>query len=181
VTALRQKTTTMRFDVLTRNALALFAALACTHVACDPVRNDQIAALGDEVPGVEQGPEHRAGQPCLLCHDGKLTNAKEFSVGGTVFRRAVDREPVAGVLVHLLGADGSTHEATTNGVGNFYVRPTEWVPVYPMRVSLEAEGMVVPMRTHVGRDGSCAGCHFDPPGPGSFGHVSLVNPFPDAG
>ena len=162
-------------------ALALCTALAHAHVACDPVRNDQIAALGDEVPGVDQGPQHRPGQPCLLCHDGKLSNAKEFSVGGTVFRRPDDRAPVEGALVHLVGANGSTYDVTTNSVGNFYVRPSEWVPAYPMHVSLEADGIVVKMRTRIGRDGSCAGCHFDPPGPDSYGHVSLIDPFPDAG
>ena len=161
--------------------LVLFAALACAHVACDPVRTNQIDALGGEAPGVGQGPHHRPGQPCLLCHDGKLGNATEFSVAGTVFRRAEDREPVEGVIIHLVGNDGSKHDVTTNAVGNFYVLPSQWMPAYPMLVSLEGDGIAVKMKTHVGRDGSCAGCHFDPPGPDSYGHVSLIDPFPDAG
>lgn len=162
-------------------ALAFFAMLAFTHVACDPVRSDQIAALGGEAPGVGPGPEHRPGQPCLLCHDGKLGDPREFAVAGTVFRRADDREPASGVVVHLVGANGSTHDATTNAAGNFYVLPAQWTPAYPMFVSLDSEGIIVKMKTHIGRDGSCAGCHFDPPGPDSYGHVSLVDPFPDAG
>jgi hypothetical protein len=161
-------------------ALALVAILASAGSACDPVRNDQIAALGGEVGGVGPGPSHRPGQPCLLCHDGKLGNPLEFAVAGTVFRLASTREPVSGATVTLKGADGSTYDATTNEAGNFYVEPSQWTPLYPLHVSITAEGHTVEMKTHIGRDGSCAGCHFDPAGPGSYGHVSLVDPYADA-
>lgn len=157
---------------------ALAAALA--QSACDPVRSDQISALGGETNGVGPGPTHRPGQPCLLCHDGKLGNPVEFAVAGTVFRFASDRQPVSGATVTLRGADGSTFEASTNAAGNFYVLAQEWTPAYPMRVSIAGEGRSVDMKTHIGRDGSCAGCHFDPAGPDSYGHVSLVDPFADA-
>jgi hypothetical protein len=172
--------TLMPSSVPTRSLLAMLTLLASGAAACDPVRSDEVAALGDEAPGVGPGPSHRPGQPCLLCHDGKLGSPTEFAVAGTVFRLPTTREPVSGATVTLKGADGSSYDATTNGAGNFYVLPTQWTPSYPMHASIVAERQTVTMKTHIGRDGSCAGCHFDPAGPRSYGHVSLVDPYPDA-
>jgi len=144
--------------------------------ACDPTQSNAVASLGDEAPGVRRGPLHRPGQPCLLCHDGTLGNPPAFSVAGTVYANpAPDTSPASGVDVVLTDANGATHTATTNAAGNFYVSPSEFQPAYPMRVKLQAgNGNPVCMFTHVGRDGSCAGCHTEPAGPRSPGHVALA-------
>jgi len=132
--------------------------------ACDPVHDDQVAALGGEAPGVPHGPLHRPGQPCLLCHN-------DFSVAGTVFVNPGDRQAALGVTVNLTDSQGNAFAATTNEVGNFFVRQNQFQPVYPMKVALQYGGVTANMIANVGRDGACASCHFDPPGPASPGHV----------
>ena len=140
----------------------LVCALALA--ACDPVKSNAVAALGGEVPGVPHGPTHRPGQPCLLCHS-------DFNVAGTVFVSPDDRTGAAGVSVNLLDSEGHAFVATTNEVGNFFVRTGEYQPVYPMKVSITSGGVTTSMTANVGRDGACASCHFDPAGPASPGHV----------
>jgi hypothetical protein len=140
-------------------ALALVALLGC-----DPVRSDAVAALGGEAPGVPHGPTHRPGQPCLVCHNN-------FAVAGTVFLDAIDRKGANGIVVHLTDSQDTAFDATTNEVGNFFVRTEQYHPVYPMKVELRYANMTVKMVSDVGRNGACGSCHFDPPGPGSPGHV----------
>jgi hypothetical protein len=154
--------------------MARWLALTAAVVACDPVHQNEIDALGGNAPGVRNGPLHRPGQPCLVCHDGDIGDPKEFSVAGTVFQRPSDREPVDGAQVTLTGSDGTTFEAVTNAAGNFYVQPSQWTPTFPMRTSVVWQGEQVAMHTNVGRDGSCASCHVDPAGPSSPGHVYLM-------
>jgi len=140
--------------------------------SCDPVHDDAQAALGGEAPGVQKGPTHRPGQPCITCHDGSLGSPEHFSVAGTVFLNADDKTPAENATVNLLSADGTSWPATTNSVGNFYVTPKQFTPVYPMTVSVDYTGRpTTKMKSHVGRDGSCADCHTDPAGPTSAGHV----------
>jgi hypothetical protein len=140
-------------------------ALFCFFVlACDPVHSSEVSALPGEVPGVPHGPTHRPGQPCLLCHG-------DFNVAGTVFADPVALTPAVGVSVSLADSQGSTFVASTNEAGNFFVRTDEWTPVYPMKVSITSNGVTTSMTADVGRNGSCASCHFDPVGPASPGHV----------
>jgi hypothetical protein len=141
--------------------------------ACDPVHDDAIDALGGEAPGVRKGPLHRPGQPCLLCHDGAIGSPREFSVAGTVYLTAIDLQPTDGAVVALADANGTTFKATTNAAGNFYVTPSEWTPIYPMKVAITHKRTTVNMKARIGRDGSCAACHSDPPGPTSAGRVVI--------
>lgn len=150
---------------------ALALALALALGGCDPVHDQAQAALGDEAPGVRTGPLHRPGQPCTLCHDGKVGSPKEFSVAGTIFRNDADRVPAVGATVTLTAADGATYRATTNAAGNFYVEPGRFAPSYPMRTEVSYGGVTVKMTSLIGRAGACAGCHADPAGPTSPGHV----------
>lgn len=147
-------------------------------VACDPVHSDAVNAL----PGskVGNGPLHRSGQPCQLCHDGALGDPSAFSVAGTVFLNQTDLQGLDGVTVTLTDKNGSKYEAVTNAAGNFYVSPTQYTPNYPMHVAMDYQGMTQVMQTHVGRNGSCAGCHVDPVGPANAGHIYLIAA-PDAG
>jgi hypothetical protein len=148
---------------------------------CDPVRDDAVSALGGETPGVENGPLHRPGQPCLLCHDGALGNPSRFTIAGTVFQTPMDRVAVIGATVAVVDAHGKTINLTTNSAGNFYIKPEQYEPAFPLQVSVQAAGGTpVPMHTiiagngTVAPNGACASCHFDPPGPDSPGHVYVT-------
>ncbi len=152
---------------------SLVVALASAFGACDPVHSDEIAALGDEAPGVRTGPTHRPGQPCQVCHDGSLGSPEEFTVAGTIFQNAGDRVAAASASVVLTSVNGATFTATTNSVGNFYVTPNEFVPAYPMSVIVNAGNVTVRMESLIGRNASCATCHSDPAGPTLAGHVFI--------
>lgn len=139
---------------------------------CDPVREEAIAALGGEAPGVPPGPLHRPGQPCLLCHDGASGDPAALSIAGTVYAGGNTLEPSVGAVVTLQSKDGTTAAATTNAAGNFFLTPDTYAPIYPVHViSITQSNSSVTMHSHIGQNGSCAGCHVDPPGPDSPGHV----------
>jgi hypothetical protein len=155
-------------------ALASLGACNAVEDVLDPVHARAVAALGPETFGLEQGPTHRPGQPCLTCHGGQGPGSPELSVGGTVYETQAAMQWLEGAIVTLTDAKGMIKELTTNRTGNCLVRANEWRPVYPMRVSVSFGGVSIDMVTHVGRAGSCADCHTDPAGPASAGHVYLV-------
>jgi hypothetical protein len=158
-----------------RRVVTAFVFASLGAWACDPVQSDAIDALGGEAPGVRRGPLHRPGQPCLLCHDGSVGSPEGFSVAGTVFARSGDRTPASAAVVHLTDATGATFDATTNAAGNFYILPGQWTPHYPMAASVTGSaGQPVLMQTLIDTNGSCSGCHVDPAGPTSPGHVCLA-------
>lgn len=165
----------LRIRVLQQSAFAL--ALSCGVVSltgalgCDPVHTDTVDALGGEASNVRPGPEHRPGQPCLVCHDGALGDPSEFSVAGTIFQTASASVAAVGATVTMNDSAGQTHTARTNQAGNFYLTPNEFSPAYPMKVSVEYNGVTAEMTSLVGRAGACGSCHADPAGPTSPGHV----------
>jgi hypothetical protein len=154
--------------------VAIFVSGLVWFAACDPVQDRAIAALGGEVAGVDTGPLHRPGQPCLLCHDGALGDPPEFSVAGTVFVDRIDKKAARGATVTLKAADGTSRTFKTNEAGNFYVTPQSWRPAYPLEVSVDYQSQSVSMISKIGRDGSCAGCHVDPASASSAGHVYAI-------
>jgi hypothetical protein len=143
--------------------------------SCDPVQDDAIAALGDEVSGVNPGPTHRPGQPCLLCHDGAFNDPPAFSIAGTVFQSSRDKHAANGAAVALTAADGSKLTLISNVVGNFYVTPQRWTPAYPVAVTVSYRAQTVTMTSNIGRDGACASCHVDPAAADSPGHVYAIS------
>ncbi len=153
--------------------VAYLAAASVALVACDPVHEDAVASLGGEERGVRQGPLHRPGQPCLLCHDGTIGNPPAFSLAGTVFQRVGSTTPAVGAVVNIVSSNNTTHSATTNAAGNFYITPQEYTPQYPLAISVTASGSTIEMKTLVNTAGSCATCHKDPAGPSAAGHVYL--------
>ncbi len=154
---------------------ALAPLLAALTGSCDPVHDDAKAALGGEAPGVPPGPLHRPGQPCLLCHDGASGDPPAFTLAGTIFVDANTLTAEPGATVTLLGADGKSATATTNEVGSFYLTPDQFTPKVPVHVeSVALGGDSITMHSHIGGNGSCAGCHVDPAGPDSPGHVYFV-------
>ncbi len=160
--------------------LAWVVLLSAVAVAsCDPVIDDEIAALGPEAPGVPRGPLHRPGQPCLLCHDGALGDPQRFTIAGTVFQTTGSRDAAVGVTVNVVDANGASYALSTNAAGNFYVTPDQYDPTFPLAFDLTFDGLRVQMQTLVGgngtveANGACASCHYDPAGPSSPGHVAL--------
>jgi hypothetical protein len=151
------------------------AILACTLSGCgDPVQDQAVAALGAEAPGVPKGPLHRPGQPCVLCHS-KQGGAPIFLLAGTVYVFANSLMPIEDVKVNLIDSFDKKFTATTNCAGNFFVRPEDYASDAPLWVSLQRDDVNRQMDTAIYREGSCAGCHYDPLGPASAGHVYLID------
>ena len=151
------------------------ALLIATLLACaDPVLDQAIDALGPEAPGVPPGPLHRPGQPCVLCH-GEAGDAPPFLLAGTVYVDAHSLTPIDDVRVDFIDSSGSAFSTTTNCAGNFFVRPQEYPAASPLWVSMRRDEVLREMETPIYRDGSCAGCHDDPVGSASAGHVFLID------
>jgi hypothetical protein len=155
--------------------LASVAALGCRN---DPVPQAIIDGLpADSTPN---GPLHRAGEPCLACHDS-YGGAAPFVFGGTVYSldaTTMKLLPVPNIRVSVLDSSGpcstgqpqtpgetcgATLKACSNGAGNFYV---EAAGVTPVTFPLTPTAGGVAMQSLIGRDGSCATCH-QLPAPGS--------------
>jgi len=124
---------------------------------------------------VRRGPTHRPGQPCLACHSEGGQASAVFSVAGTVFADANSTKPVDGVAVYLIDTDGVVFTASTNCVGNFYVRPAEFSPHYPLWVTMRTGKVQRDMESPAYREGGCAACHIDPRSPSSAGHVYMID------
>jgi len=138
----------------------------------DPVVDDKIDALGGEVDGVDPGPDHRPGQPCVLCHsESGPASDSVFAVAGTVYETAKEKKGAQNVEILLVDSRGSTPLRLDNGKqvpfytsasGNFLVRADEWPNLrFPVKVGI-AKGFVHTMQSHIAREPSCATCHHDP-------------------
>ncbi len=93
-----------------------------------------------------------------------------------------------GASVSLIDTSSVPASATTNAAGNFWVLASIWAPAFPVHVVSVSWGDTSnSMTTHIGRDGSCADCHSDPPGHDLVGRVYLApgaqpaGGFPDGG
>ena len=182
-------------------ALALLATLVLA--ACgDPVLDKKIGDLGPEVAGVPRGEFHRAGQPCLLCHGPYGGASPQMVVAGTVFatpaRKGKAPSGVGGVIVTVTDSfgDSPVKIKKTNCIGSFYITVDEWPtaagPGIPLAAKIEYPSVAggtgttpAYMSTRIGRDGSCASCHFGARAADSPGNVfcvdALTDPFPVPG
>lgn len=166
-------------------ALVLLAVLGVAGCN-DPVRDDAIDALGGEAPGVPEGPLHRPGQPCVLCHGGSGPGDSDFIFAGTVYQTDGPPVPLEGVLVRLIDARGVKYETGTNCAGNFFVQAADYEPEFPVWAKViygVAGGVPVQqvMSSPIYRERSCATCHGDPKGRESTGHIYVAPegvPFP---
>jgi hypothetical protein len=157
-------------------AVSLMASLVLAASSCaDPVVDEPIEALGPEAAKVPPGPLHRPGQPCVLCHSEEGNAEPTFTLGGTVYLDAMSNTPVGNVDVEILDVKGNFFTTTTNCAGNFYVRPDEFTPAFPIWLGLRAGMVYRSMDTASYREGSCATCHYEPRGASSAGHVYLVD------
>jgi hypothetical protein len=159
-------------------AVAIGAASACFN---DPTHDQAVSDQGDDPTGHRNGPLHRAGQPCLVCHDGRGTAHAEFTVAGTVYRSHDVVTGVQNAEVTITDTNGASITALTNEVGNFYLTHDQFEPTYPVRISVAYTGpvtgarVITPMVTTIGRNGSCASCHFDPENTNTPGHVYVIS------
>jgi hypothetical protein len=151
------------------------AASAAAFVGCvDPVHDQQVEALGGEAPGVPTGPDHRPGQPCLVCHGGQGPASTDFSVAGTVYAVEQQSAPAVGAQVQVEDMAGSVFVSPTNAAGNFYVTTSQWQPTFPIKMQVSLGPVTTGMMTAAGRDGSCAACHQSTVGPASPGPVYVA-------
>jgi hypothetical protein len=157
-----------------RRVLAIGLAAGIGLAACvDPTHDAQVQALGGEAPGVPHGPLHRPGQPCLVCHGEAGPASQTFVMAGTVFATQGSSAPASGVQVVIEDVNGAIRTPTTNEAGNFYITSAEWSPKLPAEVQISKGMTSEAMLTLIGRDGSCADCHTQTPGPTSPGPVYL--------
>jgi hypothetical protein len=150
-------------------SLAVVAVMlggAASASCIDPVHSDDVAALGGEVSGVREGPTHRPGQPCLVCHGGKGPGSPEFELAGTIYEfRDVPSGGVEGVEVRITDVTGKVVTLQSNRAGNFYREKDRQTLYYPLNVELndsritDAPVGVKKMLTPIGRNGACAFCH----------------------
>jgi hypothetical protein len=143
-------------------------------VACvDEVHDQEVAALGPDTG--PNGPTHRPGQPCLVCHGGEGPAKEQFSVAGTVYEDQGGGDAAVGAVVTVEDVTGRTLSPTTNAAGNFFITNSDWAPSYPTSMTVTSSDGTVQdvMLSHVSRDGSCASCHTLTAGPTSPGPVYL--------
>lgn len=140
--------------------LALAALLGVSPGCSDPIQSGRIDELGKEVTGIPKGEYHRAGQPCVVCHapNGTAPNSV-FSVAGTIFAGPQVKTGVANAEVRMTDSFGTKFIAKTNCVGNFFVKPDEWDPQFPILVAVAKGGTLRRMNSVIGRESSCGTCH----------------------
>jgi hypothetical protein len=141
-------------------------ALGCA----DPIHDEAVDALGPEAPGVEPGPIHRPGQPCLVCHGESGPGEPAFAFAGTTYVAPNDATPLSGVSVQVIGNDLRSRAAVSNCVGNFFVTKDDFDLVYPA-TTVATGSAAAPMKTLMHRSGDCNSCHRGDPGPDSPGLV----------
>ena len=161
-----------------RAILAALALGACIGQTPEDQQRNAVPSVG------EKGPTHNPGSPCLLCHG--------FALAGTIYRRAIDTDGIAGVTVKMTDADQHAFSAISNATGNFFVNvdtglaaPSEgregevivpWPITFPVNVEVSSGGATKKMRNHIGQWGSCAECHTATPGAASNGRIFVEAP-----
>jgi hypothetical protein len=153
---------TLRF-VTACGVLAITAfATSCT----DPVKDHAIERLGPEQGGVPEGPLHRPGQPCVLCHsDGGPASDHKFAIAGTIYDTNAGAKGAQNVQVFMLDAVLADRIAITNEAGNFFIREEEWADLkFPFKTGVLRGTNGVKMVSTVNREGSCNFCHQPPSG-----------------
>lgn len=157
--------------------IALFCALSPLLAGCGNPAIDVITdTLGAEDPA---GPskDHRLGQPCLACHGPYYGASPRLSIGGTVFGNPTADTtkliPVPNVLVRVFdtGLNAGRIAPISTCSGNFKIDYDDYVPQFPLEVSVECPDADNPeatkdsrpvhltMQSRVSREGSCNQCH----------------------
>jgi hypothetical protein len=166
----------MRIGHIALTLPLLLVALA-PAAACDmnPVHANLVSQLGGEAPNVPKGEFHRAGQPCVVCHGDDGPASEKFGIAGTIFYGPGTDPKVngqlmgaGGVNVYIEDGTGSMlNPVTTNCVGNFWIRASDYTPHFPLLITIagptgaSGNGPVAKrsMVSQIGREPSCGMCH----------------------
>jgi hypothetical protein len=137
------------------------AVLSAVGLSCsDPVFDNAVNNQGKETQNIPKGEFHRAGQQCVLCHqDSGPASGSIFTLAGTVFAQPQRQVGVGGVEIQLTDSNGAKYISKTNCVGNFFIKPTDWVPNFPILVQIAKAGTARQMVSPIGRSPDCAFCH----------------------
>lgn len=153
--------------------LGLILAASVLLLSCeDPVREQRAESLGPDEGPYEEGPLHRAGDPCTWCHS-KGGEDPHFDLAGTVYARRDSKDALGGVKVRLFDEQGHEQTLVSNEVGNFFFSEGDLALKFPIWVKLEYQGEVTAMQTPIQRERSCAACHRHSTSPSSPGHIYL--------
>jgi hypothetical protein len=135
-------------------------ALVGLGAACAPAAPTPCSTNGVSAGGEDESALMTPGGDCIGCHS--RGEGPRFEVAGTVMGAsddAIDCSGVAGVTVHLTGADGALVDLTTNEVGNFFRESGASPPlVTPFSVAVERAGKLRPM-VRPQSTGNCMTCH----------------------
>jgi hypothetical protein len=153
----------------------LLASGTAAFAGCDPELASQVAALGPETAGIAPGPNHRPGQPCLVCHRDGGAAQPTFAMAGTIYRQKGVAQTIGNVDVELTDPTGRTITARSNCAGNFYIAPADFPLAYPVWVALRSGAHSIEMESPIYREGSCATCHGNQVGPTSAGPAYLTD------
>lgn len=163
------------FSVLLLGALVIAPGLACTN----PIQDFAIRAAGAEKGGVPEGEFHRAGQQCVICHQDGGKSKTSFILAGTIFGQPSKAIGVEGAKVQITDSGGGKITATTNCVGNFFVKREDFGRdlQFPLLVRVVKDGRSRSMGSQIGRAADCAFCHrvgLTPDDPSYFGAMPQV-------
>lgn len=155
--------------------LRCFLLTAYFVTACaDPVLDQKLAALGPESPG-GPGPNHRPGQPCVICHNPAGSAKSHFAFAGTIYRDKAGKVPLGDVEVILTDARGSKFVGKSNCSGNVYFPIGRTNAAFPVWVSMKKGEHTVNMESAIFREPDCAVCHSEPANATSAGAVFLTD------
>jgi hypothetical protein len=96
-------------------------------------------------------------------------------VAGTVYVDATSQKPLDGITVIIFDSANATFSTSTNCAGNFYVPADQFVPSYPIWVTIRGGLVQRDMTSAAYREGSCAGCHTGSRSSTSPGRVYLID------
>lgn len=141
--------------------VALAPVAACDM---DPVHASLVSQLGPEAANIPKGEFHRAGQPCVVCHGDEGPANEKFSIAGTIFHgpnnTGIGFMGAGGVTVYLQDDNGLITPVTTNCVGNFWIKASDYQPAFPVQVSIAGPNNTQQkMISQIGREPSCGMCH----------------------
>ena len=165
------------------SAFIVWVAVAALSACSDPVHQHQVDALGGEQPGVPEGPLHRPGQPCNVCHGDYGPADLQFAFSGTVYVSIWEKDHPEGVAlpdakVKVFDVKGKAYETGTNCAGNFFILKSDYEPTWPVWTSIfygmmGGQPIEQKMSSPIQREGSCATCHADPPSVEAVGRLYM--------
>jgi hypothetical protein len=148
--------------------MLLLALAGCIGTSPENKARDD---LGPDPGPYRNGPNHRAGFACTVCHGVSATPG--FPAAGTIYADPAGTMGVSGATITVRDATGLEVSATSNQVGNFFFVLGQGTRrgggqgqslltkafVYPLSVRVSANGQEQKMRGLIWREQSCAACH----------------------